>query len=394
MADEKKKGHEKQKPSIVDFADRIVEKLTELLTAGPETEAHEGLGEIDLPAPCGPGSKDVIDEMAESAPMTKLRRIVVVKPGDVDEVSRDKDEVQAQLRSLMAARNTDLENTIRQVFSAVHHARTAQDGASQLAALRLLDTLVAHASDGEREAFETVRRSVLAGTDNDLDTANFRLRQVFASRVGGTNIRLAYTTLATQFGEGYQLCPKAAHQIGKAVPMELSKCRDNCIDSRTTREGHVTCAYADWLRRTADNHKAVEDRLERVPHDLNNETLGTLKEGERSKPETVKSIEGQMDEVRSKYPETAAVSPETSFDTKGAGGVGHRDNPIKRIQDMLAKSTGAEGREEELEDAREDGVDYDDNTLEQMLEGEHDGFGDSELDLMVEELLERARPEK
>lgn len=392
MAEKKNGGRSESGPSVAEFADRIVKKLTEMLTSGGKSPLKD-LEDIDLPEPCGPETEKAIEELGASEPITRLRRIVIVKPGDAEAVADDKDEVEDHMRRLMAARNRDFDNGVRQIFAAVHQAKTEGDGDAQLRAVRLLDSLIREASDDERDGLESARKSVLAGTDTDLDAATFRVRQVFASRVGPGNVRLAYTSLATQFGEGYQLCPKAAHQIGKAIPMELSKCRDNCIDSRTTRDGHVTCAYADWLRRAADNHKAVEDRLERVQHDLNKETLGTLKDGERSKPETVKSIEGQMDEIRAKYPEHKDESIEASFADKSVE-LGHRENPIKRIQDMLLKSKGEETMEEELGDARENGLDYDDSTLEQMLEDEHHGIEDSDLDMLVEELLDSARPEK
>jgi hypothetical protein len=58
------------------------------------------------------------------------------------------------------------------------------------------------------------------------------------------------------------MCPKGTAQIGYAVPMEVSKCRDNCIDSRVTPDGKITCAYEDWLTKVADNQESVMARLD------------------------------------------------------------------------------------------------------------------------------------
>lgn len=62
------------------------------------------------------------------------------------------------------------------------------------------------------------------------------------------NRRVAYTSLSTQNNEPYLLCPKGNFQGKGAVPMEISKCRDNCIDSRVGKDGSVSCAYQDWLK--------------------------------------------------------------------------------------------------------------------------------------------------
>jgi hypothetical protein len=103
---------------------------------------------------------------------------------------------------------------------------------------------------------------ILEGSHESLKFASSMIKTAFTSHVPQKNIKVAYTSLSTQNGEPYQMCPKAQKVVGYAIPMEISKCRDNCIDSRKTRDGHVTCAYQDWLRVVADNQESVMARLE------------------------------------------------------------------------------------------------------------------------------------
>jgi hypothetical protein len=65
--------------------------------------------------------------------------------------------------------------------------------------------------------------------------------------------------------------------------MEISKCRENCIDSRIDKEGHVTCAYQDWLKVAFQSHDEVMARLDVHKHPDNEANALELKEGERSK---------------------------------------------------------------------------------------------------------------
>jgi hypothetical protein len=111
---------------------------------------------------------------------------------------------------------------------------------------------------------------------------------VFASEVKHPNVRVAfYENPRAQDEEPYQLCPKARHQIGHAVPMPVSSCRDNCIDSRVTRDGKISCAYQDWLQRAADNHINVIERLDEVHPEDNAKNRLNLKDGERFNPDSM-----------------------------------------------------------------------------------------------------------
>ena len=105
------------------------------------------------------------------------------------------------------------------------------------------------------------------------------------------NRRVAYTTLFTQANEPFLLCPKGKFQGFKSpIPMEISKCRENCIDSRVDKSGHVTCAYQDWLKVAFQSHDEVMARLDVHKHPDNEANALELKEGERSK----KLTEGEI----------------------------------------------------------------------------------------------------
>lgn len=128
-----------------------------------------------------------------------------------------------------------------------------------------------------------VEALILDGPDESIKTAANLIKTVYSSKIPSKNIKLAYTTLETQAGEPYQMCPKAQKQIGYAIPMELSKCRDHCIDSRKTKDGQVTCAYQDWLRVVADNQESVMARLNSAKIN-NNEGLPLLNDITRPGP--------------------------------------------------------------------------------------------------------------
>lgn len=380
MSKEHKKTDKEKAPkktNIEEFVCQMLERLNGALKQMQKSVEHEPL---DLPDAIGPATDDVLKDAADSAPVTKVRKLIVIPGGD-------KGKVEELMDKLMSAREADINNGLRTVFAQVHKAKTSGDVAYQMQAVRSLDTLIREASSDTKEALSKVRSLVLSGDQAQLDAANFRLRNVFASRVSTeSNTRLAYTSLSTQFGEGYQLCPKSVHQIGKAIPMEISKCRDNCIDCRVTRDGAVTCAYADWLRKSADNHELVEARLERVKHNLNGTTLNKI-----GAPDPIKNWEGQLEEIRDKYPEAKEKSMETTLGDTDKGLFGHQGEAIKRIQELLeSKKDSGKTREEALETDRTN-EDYDDETLEQMLEDEREPFNEQELDMMIEELLSDSR---
>jgi hypothetical protein len=373
-----KKSH---KPSnIEEFVLKILERLNDTLKQFSSPEGHANL---ELPDAIGPETESVLNEVSTDGPITRVRKMIII-PGD------DKNQIESIMGKLMNAREADINNGLRTAFAQIHKAKISGEVAYQAQAIRSLDRLISESSVENRESLAATRNLVLSGETSKLDAANFRLRNVFASRVStDTNTRLAYTSLSTQFGEGYQLCPKSVHQIGKAIPMEISKCRDNCIDSRVTKDGAITCAYADWLRKSADNNGLVEARLERVKHNLNGTTLNKT-----GQSDPIKNWEGQLDEIRSKFPAAEESSMESTLGNTDKSLFGHQGEAIKSIQELIKskdkEKSNKKTQEESLEVDRTN-EDYDDETLEAMLEDEREPFTEQELEMMIEELLEDSR---
>lgn len=160
-------------------------------------------------------------------------------------------------------------------------------GYHQVEAVKAIDELIKDTLDRtELSALNTARGYVLSG--NQYKSASKIVKSLFDVIMPST--RLAYTSLSTQNNEPYLLCPKGKVELGHAVPMEISKCRENCIDSRVSKDGVVACAYQDWLRVVADSHEKMEKRLNTTRHPLNAENLLNLVDGERSKKVTENEI--------------------------------------------------------------------------------------------------------
>ena len=162
----------------------------------------------------------------------------------------------------------------------------------QIEAINSLDKLKKFASSSLRiSKIESARNVVLSGNKIQTTKVSNYLHNWYSEITPKENRRVAYTTLSTQANEPYLLCPKGKFQGYKApVPMEVSKCRENCIDSRVDKDGHVTCAYQDWLKVAFQSHDEVMARLDVHKHPDNEANALELKEGERSK----KLTEGEI----------------------------------------------------------------------------------------------------
>ena len=162
----------------------------------------------------------------------------------------------------------------------------------QIETINTLDKLTAFCSSEIRlSKIANARKIVLSGNKNlAVKIANY-LHNWYSEITPKENRRVAYTTLFTQANEPYLLCPKGKMQGYKApIPMEISKCRENCIDSRVGKDGTVTCAYQDWLKVAFQSHDEVMARLDVHKHPDNEANALELKEGERSK----KLTEGEI----------------------------------------------------------------------------------------------------
>ena len=162
----------------------------------------------------------------------------------------------------------------------------------QIEAINSLDKLKKFASTSLRTSkLESARNVVLSGNKLQTTKVSNYLHNWYSEITPKENRRVAYTSLSTQANEPYLLCPKGKFQGYKApIPMEISKCRENCIDSRVDKDGHVTCAYQDWLKVAFQSHDEVMARLDVHKHPDNEANALELKEGERSK----KLTEGEI----------------------------------------------------------------------------------------------------
>lgn len=199
----------------------------------------------------------------------------------------------------------------------------------QIEALNQIDSCMNYANE-ELSEFVSSRKLIMSGSkENYTKVAGF-LKDLYEIITPQTNKRFAYTTLNTQDNEPYLLCPKGFYNgHTAAIPMEVSKCRYNCIDSRVSKDGIVSCAYQDWLKVAFESQEKVNQRLN-VHHSPDNEINRLeLKEGERSIPLTENEIpiETRFDNNVRGYERNKKEfeSLEKMLDNAKVQNLGHRD---------------------------------------------------------------------
>lgn len=311
------------------------------------------------------------------------------------------------ISELHTIRKADRLKTFREIYASMSLAKQGRAIArSQVSVIDKLERLAADANDlDEYSTLQKAKAAVLTGTSEMFDAAAYRIQKVFASYVPKGNIRVAYTTLNTQNNEPCLMCPKSQAQIGVTIPMESSKCRNNCIDSRTTKDGKVTCAYVEWMR-LADNYESLNSRFE-VHHPADNkENLLTLNKsldeykGEHFKP--LKDFEKNWEERLEKNGRTDVPeeSIETQLDKAKESALGHHGEPKKSVVDVLEKKA-ANSKSKRIEPEKDETLgeqieqdhkdnDYDDETIESMLSDIHVGLSEEDLD-NLEEMLKDYR---
>lgn len=197
-------------------------------------------------------------------------------------------------------RKSCLRSSLRQAFNALQNASNNNNdavkmervasklenkstGMWQLEALENIDQCFKFASSNEYDFIKTARDLALEGQKDYLETASDMIKSIFEDLTPKPNTRVAYTTLGTQDNEPYLLCPKGNFQGKHAVPMEVSKCRENCIDSRVDKDGTVSCAYESWLKQVFEPQNKVLGRLDvHSPNDDEKIHKLNLAEGERA----------------------------------------------------------------------------------------------------------------
>ena len=386
---------------LINILHNLIPLLTEIANKGsklkPEDTPFDVLGNDDF------DSQDptVQQFKNDGGCKTILRLIKVEAPGNAAQ------EITAYVRQLQSIRTASRTKLLRQAFSAIKAAQNSViRGPRQAEAAEKLTVLIKDTFNAsERHELKKAYSAVLSSDWDKLDAASFRVRNVFSQYVQKPNTRLAYTNLETQGNESYLMCPKAVHQIGMAVPMETSKCRDHCIDSRTDGKGTVACAYNSWLK-VADSHEVAWNSMDRQRHPDNEENLLTLAKGERSKP--LKSNEigyearMELEKVHTWKEDTKDRSVETLLDSKDAPvGLGHHGDPKDgdRPAEKFAKGQKVNRITPDSDDTMGEQIskdfdEYGDETWEEMLADEHKGLSDDDLDKVVELLLAEDREDK
>ena len=195
--------------------------------------------------------------------------------------------------SYMSLQNfIDKDNTAAKFERLAYKNNEKSSGHWQLEALKSIDSLMNLSDENIKiSSLQTARKYVLSGDTQKINKVAKYLRDCYSYITPKENRRVAYTTLSTQSNEPYLLCPKGKFQGYKsAVPMEVSKCANNCIDSRMDKDGVVSCGYQDWLKVAFQTHDEVMARLDVHHHPDNEANALELKEGERSK----KLTEGEV----------------------------------------------------------------------------------------------------
>lgn len=238
-----------------------------------------------------------------------------------------------------------LQNAIDSSNDAVRMERIASKapqksaGYWQIETLNNIDKGLRIANSVETKALRYSRDLVLSGDKDFYVTAAKLIKSIFSDIYPKANTRVAYTTLSTQDNEPFLMCPKGLYQGKHTVPMEVSKCRENCIDSRVSKDGVVTCAYQDWLKVAFEPHEKVMARLDVHRHPDNDENSMEIAEGERGHKlkDTDFGYEARFDhsdrganKVRGK--QNLTESREKQLDDMKASSYGHtrEDEPRKR----------------------------------------------------------------
>lgn len=302
MSDKIKKSKDKSSKKDLLKGSNLIEMLNHLMShlAMPQPDMPSALKMIPLGHEINDEDFDdtdpVISKFKDMDGCQGVMRIIKLEPSQA--IERLSNNIM-ELQNIRKASNLI---NIRKAFEAIKDFSFENSGSEQLKAVKLLDELYNNSeNEQEKFAFAKAKRAVLAGNAEYIDAAAYRLQNVFANNVKNTNTRLAFIESGrTPEGVPYLKCPKARHQLGNAIDMPITSCRDNCIDSRTTQDGKVTCAYQDWLKTAADNHINVIARLDEMHPEDNQTNRLNLKDGERFNPSSLAidtmTFEARMEE--------------------------------------------------------------------------------------------------
>lgn len=250
------------------------------------------------------------------------------------------------LRQIFAAAQIarGIDNEAVNLERVAHKMTSHSKGFYQAESIMAIDSLVADTyNQSEKRVLASARDLILSG---EFEKGALKLKEIYASALPQSqNIRTAYTTLRTQGGEPYLLCPKGIHVMGHAVPMEVSKCRENCIDSKVDESGAVSCQYQSWLKH-ADTHEKAMARLEVHRHPDNAENALAYDEGSRGLPYKLSDLPVEKrfedsnqgsNKVRDK--KVSDESIEARLEKAKSGQPGQRPGHSSSISDMNIKAS-------------------------------------------------------
>jgi len=191
--------------------------------------------------------------------------------------------IRKELRHLFASINCALGNendafTMERIASKLPKK---SPGLWQAESIATVERLMKVANVQEYDALVEIDKMLSNGGYAHVANASKIAKNMYEAISTPRNTRIAYTTLATTDGEPILMCPKGKVEFGSAVPMEASKCRWNCIDSRLDVDGNVRCNYESWMKQSFQSHDVVMGRLDTTRHPDNEANLLNIKDGER-----------------------------------------------------------------------------------------------------------------
>ena len=295
------------------------------------------------------GGPDLLGKILKCSPEERIVRLSNLK-------NRFLSIKTASQRNLLRYSYMALQNYIDKNNSAAKFERLAyknnekSSGHWQLEALKSIDNLVKLSDENIKIAsLNTARKYVLSGDTQKINKVAKYIHDCYSYITPKENRRVAYTTLSTQTNEPFLLCPKGKFQGYKSpVPMEISKCANNCIDSRMDKNGVVSCGYQDWLKVAFQTHDEVMARLDVHTHPDNEANALELKDGERSK----KLTEGEVgyearfemstqgaNKLRDKHNYEDSIETQLSDNKAVKWGHQQDDKPVKRPKQAQSEHT-------------------------------------------------------
>lgn len=292
---------------------------------------------------------------------------------------------------------------LQEVFQHVNNLAAGKGARHQLVAVQKLEKLAKDSSKEERFALLKAKEAILEGTAQHLDAAGFRIRGVFSQYAPEKMVRTAFTNLETQSGELIMM-PQGKHQLGYPTTLELSKFRDHSVDAKIDpNTGDVKNGYVGFEQRR-DNMEAARNRFEIHRNPVNDESLLTLAKNERAKPLTKneRNFEQRLDEdVNGRYDEKSwEKSREEMLDDTPEANLGHHGEP--KEDESIARTLSKTAQKYDKIDPKSDDTlggqianshkeVKKEMTLEEMLDDNRVGLTEEELDMLLEEWLEKSR---